>query len=733
MSVDDLRAADESLRNFSGKAVKSACYAPFVSLYLNTTGAVQACCRNQTFILGNINDQRLTEIWNGGKIDALRKALTDYNFNHGCTYCEWESKRRSDSFSIRLMSDPYPVVSPQPEWPSVIEFNGSNTCNLECIQCCGESSSSIRGNLEGLPPLPKVYKDQFFEDLRLFLPHLRFINFLGGEPFLAAEVHRIWDMMIEDGLTIPCRVTTNGTQYNARIERALNAIPMHITVSVDGITKETFEKIRRRANFETVIANLHRFHAYTHERGMNFGISYCLMRQNWHELGDIVLFAEQLDCELSILMVAGPSQVSLFTLPPHELRGVVGEIEKRGDAIAPQLKRHRKAWEETVQHLKDATKTNQLRKIQTVISSDELLADTPIARARKLAGEGDYEKALRELQGVRQGQVDYYYALALSGYVRSRQGDMEGAGNDLEKALQVSRKLPDAHLHLARVRLQQGRLDAALEYALQARERVVPEERIEAQVLLLLGLIYACQGRMLPAYRVYSRLARLPQPSREGMALPDSLDGARRSLSEIETGDGRFRARSLLFRVYALFRLAAACHRVLAFTRTVGGVSQASKQAPPGDVQSLLPAEAKRRARWTLRVAGVNNKARLVFPAGDCESVRIDIAEAASGISHDIQLNYTHMEFSSKKSYQLKFRVRADRPRTVGFGIAKATAPWSNLGLYRNLELDTAWREVQEKFVSAVDEENGRIHFDLGESGAPFEVASLVVTGPGRN
>ena len=101
------------------------------------------------------------------------------------------------------MSDPFPVDSAQPEWPSVIEFNGSNACNLECIMC-GEYSSAIRGNVEGLPPLRKVYDDQFFDDLRLFLPHLRLLNLLGGEPFFAAETHRIWNMMIEDGLSIPC-------------------------------------------------------------------------------------------------------------------------------------------------------------------------------------------------------------------------------------------------------------------------------------------------------------------------------------------------------------------------------------------------------------------------------------------------------------------------------------------------------------------------------------------------
>jgi MoaA/NifB/PqqE/SkfB family radical SAM enzyme len=726
----DLRKADESLRTFAGKAVKSACYLPFVSLHLTPTGEVLACCRNQTFILGDLREQRITDIWNGGKIAALREALTDYKFNLGCSYCEWESQRRSDSFAIRLSADHFPVVSPQPEWPALIDFNVSNICNLECIMCCGENSSSIRGNLMGLPPLPKAYNDQFFDDLRPFLPHLHFINFLGGEPFLTPESYRVWDMMAEDGLAIPCRVTTNGTQYNARIERAMNAVPMHITVSLDGVTKETYESVRHRANFETVIANLHRFNAYTQERGTNFGISYCLMRQNWRELGDMTLFAEQLDCELSVSMVAGPSHCSLFTLPPHELREIVEEIVHVSAAVVPKLKRHRKAWDETLQHLRDATSPFQLHKIQKVMAF-ELASDTPLSKARKLAADGDYENALQKLEGIRRGHADSYFALALSGYILACQGDMESAVRDLEEALRISRKLPDAYVNLARVRLRQGDLGAALENALLAQQRVVPEERVESQVLVLLGLIYVRQWRLFKAHRAFARLAALPRPSCDGVPLPDSMDGARRFVAEFDSSAGRHQTRSLAVRIHALFRIAAAFHRTSAAIRNAGGIFRTGKPVSPGRaVESILPAHTttKRGARWKLRVAGENNRARIVFPPGDRESVRIEIAKAGSGVSHDIQLNYANVECVADRAYHLKFRVRADRPRTFGFGIAMASAPWENLGLYRTLEADASWREIKEEFVSTVNEANGRLHFDLGGSGAPFEVASLVLT-----
>jgi MoaA/NifB/PqqE/SkfB family radical SAM enzyme/tetratricopeptide (TPR) repeat protein len=723
MTPDEIRRADETLRNFAGKAVKSACYAPFVQLYLTPTGEVLACCRNQTFILGDLREQRLAEIWNGGKISALRKALTEYKFNLGCTYCQWESHRRGDSFAIRLMSDHLPVLSPDPVWPSVIEFNGSNTCNLECIMCCGENSSSIRANLQGLPPLPKIYDDRFFEDLRSFLPHLQFINILGGEPFLSAETHRIWDMMIEEGLLVPCRVTTNGTQFNQKVERAIRAVPMHITLSLDGVTKETYESIRHRANFETVISNLHRFHAYTRERGTNFGISYCLMRQNWREVGDIALLAEELDCELSIVMVAGPSLPSLFTLPPRELREIVGQIEKIGDTVLPRLRRHRNAWEETVRHLLAATDTVQVKAIEKVMSFD-LVTDAPLGEAGRLTANGDYERALQKIQSIRKGHADYYYAISLRSYIRGLQGDLEGAEKDIHEALSISRKLPDAYLNLARIHCRRRQFDSALSNALLAAERLVPEERIEAQTLALLGVICTRRWRIFQASRAFGRLSALPPATRKGVAIPDSANGTRRCLTEIGMKTETMKGRGFAFCTRSLFRLGAACYRVRERVLRPEKAHRSALRTPGESLQALIGA-SQEKARWSLRVAGVNNRARLIFLGDESHSLRIDIAEAATGISHDIQLNYARIEFASGCSYRMKFRVRADQPRKFGFGIAKADAPWSNLGFYRTLEANDSWQEVRGDFVPEESERNGRLHLDLGESGVSIEIACL--------
>ena len=240
--------------------------------------------------------------------------------------------------------DHYEVEEMDPPWPQVMEFSLSNTCNLECIMCNGASSSLIRSRREKLPPLPRVYGNDFFRDLRPFLPHLKTAKFLGGEPFLIPEVHRIWDFMIEDKLTTDCVVTTNGTRYDAKVERVLERLPMSIIFSMDGATKAALERIRVNAKFDALVDHAKRFIHYTRERGTKFRFIYSLMQQNWHELGDFLLFAEALGVEVNLSPVVHPAECSLYALPGEELHTIVKQLEARRASVARQLQLNRETW-----------------------------------------------------------------------------------------------------------------------------------------------------------------------------------------------------------------------------------------------------------------------------------------------------------------------------------------------------------------------------------------------------
>src|SRR5690606_6216470 len=103
------------------------------------------------------------------------------NFNHRCSVCKTNVENGNH---VSVLSKLYDYNYEVQEYPAVMEFELSNKCNLECVMCKGELSSTIRKQRDKLPPLNTPYDSTFVEQLKEFIPHLKEAKFLGGEPFL---------------------------------------------------------------------------------------------------------------------------------------------------------------------------------------------------------------------------------------------------------------------------------------------------------------------------------------------------------------------------------------------------------------------------------------------------------------------------------------------------------------------------------------------------------------------
>jgi hypothetical protein len=331
-------------RNFSRKAVKALCYAPHTSLYFHMQGRVMACCRNWQSPIGNAQTQTLDEMWSGAQAQLLRRTLENNDFSRGCSFCDRQTADDWTARAVMRAFDIFDVTAADPQWPQQMEFSISNVCNLECIMCNGEFSSAIRAHREKLPPTRKYYSPEFIESLRKYLPHLHQAKFLGGEPFLIYEYYRIWEMMVEDALKVRVHVTTNGTQYNRRVEQFMEKLDFSFAVSLDGATKETVESIRVNANFDEQMANLKILRDYTRERKTGLSLTFCFMRKNWHEFGEFCLMADHWDCGVWVNTVVYPKEFAVNTLPAAELRKIVDGMEAQAPRLDGLLKRNREAW-----------------------------------------------------------------------------------------------------------------------------------------------------------------------------------------------------------------------------------------------------------------------------------------------------------------------------------------------------------------------------------------------------
>lgn len=352
--------AYDRARPLATKPFRSACYAPFTSLLFDTTGVVRACCVNHGYVLGDVRQHRLKEIWTGERIEHLRRALRAYDFSHGCGYCEWkisfgdfDDKDLANSSIMTYKFDHLPIVSEGPLWPTHMEFHISNTCNLACATCWGEFSSVIRNRREKLPPMPKAYGEEFFEDLAVFLPHLTDVMFLGGEPFLIREHERIFEMLIERGLRPTCQVVTNGTQCNAKVERLIRELPMSLSISVDGATKETFEKIRVNAKFDEVLQNIARLRDLCTAQGTAVSLVFTLSRLNWFEFADLLLLAENMGLAVGVCNLFEPRRLSLYTLAADQLKPIIDRYAELDPTVSAQLSRNRDVWRNQTRELRE--------------------------------------------------------------------------------------------------------------------------------------------------------------------------------------------------------------------------------------------------------------------------------------------------------------------------------------------------------------------------------------------
>ncbi len=284
------------------------------------------------------------DIWQGEKITYFRKALRDNRLPDGCATCKWEIENKNFAQSFSRVYDTHRVTKSTTEWPKTMWFMLANSCNLECVHCYGEISSSIRKNRDGLKPLERVYGDDFFDQLKDFLPHLEMAVFLGGETFLCSENFRIWEIIIEQKLDTECVIVTNGTLFNKKIQDIVENLSCYISISLDGATKETIESVRQNGKYKNMMENIARFSAIAATKNRKVELSFCIMPNNYHEFPDFLLLADRLNCSASVNTVYHPSEHSLSALDEDRLRDVHQNWMRRDGEMRDSLCSNKGIW-----------------------------------------------------------------------------------------------------------------------------------------------------------------------------------------------------------------------------------------------------------------------------------------------------------------------------------------------------------------------------------------------------
>ncbi|MGD9536742.1 MAG: radical SAM/SPASM domain-containing protein [Alphaproteobacteria bacterium] len=166
--------------------------------------------------------------------------------------------------------------------PQMVELELTDSCNLRCHMC----------HVSYMPHERKTLLDP---ELIAKLAPLKgaYISIASGfEPMMHPEFGRIMGDLSD--LDLNLQIITNGTYCDKRgIGILLDARMRQINFSFDGIRKETYERIRRRADYERTLENILATRAAFAGRDTSLAINYTTVRSNLTEVVEAVDFWDE--------------------------------------------------------------------------------------------------------------------------------------------------------------------------------------------------------------------------------------------------------------------------------------------------------------------------------------------------------------------------------------------------------------------------------------------------------
>lgn len=184
-------------------------------------------------------------------------------------------------------------------YPSFIAIEPTISCNLRCIMCQIDS-------------LKRDKRELNFNDFKRIIdqiPSLRVIDLQGiGEPFLNKDFFKMAEYA--DLKNIKIYTFSNGNLIDKKLaQKIADSNLKELIISIDGAKKETYEKIRRNANFEKLISNLKYLFSIRDHKNLKITAWIVPNKYNFDELEDIVKLCNDLGFDKIVLQ----SKLTLFS------------------------------------------------------------------------------------------------------------------------------------------------------------------------------------------------------------------------------------------------------------------------------------------------------------------------------------------------------------------------------------------------------------------------------------
>lgn len=249
------------------------CALPFTQSDISMVGSVKTCCKS-TEILGDVNNQKVKEIFHGDKFNELREAFKRGEKSPSCINC-WDLEAKG-SKSYRILSlgkfrnyINFKDVFNSPKLVNV-HFQAGNLCNFKCRICGPKNSSSIISeelrhtndsntikNLRRSLSLNKSITKEVTDNIIKDLEGVEYLHLAGGEPLLWPSLFYTLDTLIDSGFSknIILEFSTNCSIFSKELlDKANEFKQVEMALSIDDIY-ERFE-IQRGGSWDKIYKNI---------------------------------------------------------------------------------------------------------------------------------------------------------------------------------------------------------------------------------------------------------------------------------------------------------------------------------------------------------------------------------------------------------------------------------------------------------------------------------------------
>lgn len=272
------------------------CSIPWVGFSNDPNGKVKPCCLYKEHITKPdgtpyyIQVDTVQDIFHSDYMNNLRKEFLDGKQPEACSTCwrdennGYKSKRQiyNGIYESSIYTSEFKGVS---EYPKDYQLIISNACNLKCRSCTPSHSNTWQKEMldvlsvnEDTAEFRSTYgihtydlvhgqsgsnSSVLIKDIDNWIPHIKRLEIVGGEPFYIGKWAELWDYMIDNGhaKNIELFLSTNTTIFNEELVTKLikNFKLVGIGLSIDGLG-DMYNYLRHPGKWEVTSQNIMSYH-----------------------------------------------------------------------------------------------------------------------------------------------------------------------------------------------------------------------------------------------------------------------------------------------------------------------------------------------------------------------------------------------------------------------------------------------------------------------------------------